>query len=130
MEADEQVVVFRTGILWEYDAIASALKDAGIPYFSCEETSSGLRLAMPAAPSGAPGTWWTVRVPFVALEDAKAVLAQFPFGDKVNPGVYDFTPFLNVKIVWKIAKICGIVVLVLIIVSFLSVFFNWITRVR
>lgn len=102
MRRDDQIVVFRTGSLVEFDSVTGALKDAGIPHFTREETSAGLRLATPAAPSVGPGTWWVVVVPRDAVEDARTVISEFPFGDKTSPDVWDFHPSKRVQIGWKI----------------------------
>ena len=102
MKRGDQTVVFRTGSLVEFDSVTGALKDAGIPHFTREETSAGLRLATPAAPSVGPGTWWAVMVPRDAVEDARTVISSFPFGDKTSPDVWDFQPSKKVQIGWKI----------------------------
>ena len=102
MRTDDQTVVFRTGSLVEFDSVTGALKDAGIPHFTREETSAGLRLATPVAPSVGPGTWWAVVVPRGAAEDAMAIISRFPFSDKTSPGVWDFQPSKRVQIGWKI----------------------------
>ncbi len=112
MKTDDQVTVFRTGSLVEFDSVTCALKDAGIPYFTREETSAGLRLAMPVAPSVGPGTWWAVIVPRQAADNARDIIQEFPFGDKTDPGVWDFQPTRNVKIGWKI-YIGGMLLLIL-----------------
>ena len=99
---DDQVTVFRTGSLVEFDSITCALKDAGIPFFTRSETSSGLRLATPVSPSVGPGDWLSIIVPEKAAEDARSIIGSFPFGDKTNPDVWDFQPTKKVQIGWKI----------------------------
>jgi hypothetical protein len=92
MRKNDQIVVFRTGSLVEFDSVTGALEDAGVPYFTREETSAGLRLATPASPSVGPGTWWMVVVPCGAAEDARTIISAFPFSDKTSLGVWDFQP--------------------------------------
>jgi len=108
---DDPVTVFRTGSLVEFDCVTCALKDAGVPYFTRGESVSGLRLATLAAPSVGPGTFWVVIVPRVAADDARSILAQFPFADKTNPGVWDFQPPPRAKLWWKI-YIWGILIVI------------------
>ena len=55
VELTNFVTVFRTGQLVHLDWAANALKEAGIPLQQREETSGGLRVAMPVAPSTGPG---------------------------------------------------------------------------
>jgi hypothetical protein len=102
MNEKDELVVFRTGSLVQLDMVTGELTTAGIPHFTREETSSGLRMAMPAAPSVGPGTWWTVIVPGKAAEDAHAVIATLPFDAKTNPDVWDFQPTQKVKLGWKL----------------------------
>jgi hypothetical protein len=99
---DDQIIVFRTGSLVEFDSVTCALKEAGIPFFTRTETSSGLRLATPVSPSVGPGDWLSVIVPRKAAEDARSIVVDFPFGDKTNPDVWDFQPTKKVQIGWKI----------------------------
>ncbi|MEO5367075.1 MAG: DUF2007 domain-containing protein [Magnetococcus sp. WYHC-3] len=113
MKTDDQIVVFRTGSIIECDSVTCALKDAGVPYFTREETSGGLYLAMPAAPSVCPGTWWSVVVPQPAVENARAIIAQFPFGNKTNPDVWDFQPKKSVKLGWKIYVAGGLLLVII-----------------
>jgi len=102
MRKDNQIVVFRTGSLVEFDSVTGALEDAGIPYFTREDSSAGLRLATPVSPSVGPGTWWMVVVPCGAVEDARTIISAFPFSDKTSPCVWDFQPSKRVQIGWKI----------------------------
>ena len=102
MRKDDQIVVFRTGSLVEFDSVIGALENAGIPHFTREKTSAGLRLATPASPSVGPGTWWVVVVPCEAAEDARTIISAFPFSDKTSPDVWDFQPSKRVQIGWKI----------------------------
>jgi hypothetical protein len=99
-ESTEFVVVFKTGKLVEIDAAVTALEEKGIPYFMREETSGGLRLAMPAAPAMGPGTWYSILVPKQSRNVAKKVLKQLPFEIKTKPGVWDFGPRHRIKFLW------------------------------
>ena len=100
--ASNHVVVFRTGQLIEIDMTVAALQDAGVPHFTREETSSGLRLAMPVAPATYPGVWWSLVVPREREEEAREILLHFPFAEKTDPDVWDFKPREPVKRGWKI----------------------------
>lgn len=74
MKTDDSkhVVIFRTGQLFEIDLAKGVLKDSGIPHFTRQETSAGLRVAMPAAPATGPGIWWALLVPAVTVADAQS----------------------------------------------------------
>ncbi len=98
---DDQIVIFRTGSLVEFDSVVGALKEEGIPHFTREETSGGLCLATPCSPSVGPGTWWVVVVPKAVAEEAQSVIARFPFGEKTSPDVWDFQPSKRVQMGWK-----------------------------
>jgi hypothetical protein len=89
------VVVLRTGQLWQMDMAEEALKQAGIAYFRQEETSSGLRLAMPLMPSAGPGMSFALLVPETAVAKALEVLSAMPFEIKTNPGAWDGLPGLG-----------------------------------
>ncbi len=104
MEPDhtKNVVVFRTGQLFQIDWASNTLKEAGIPFFTREETSGGIRIAMPAAPASGPGVWWSVVVPEQFAEKAKEALSELPFEVGTEPGIWDFKPTRKVKIGWKI----------------------------
>ena len=104
MAADhtDYVVVFRTGQLFQVDWVSNSLKEAGIPYFTREETVSGLRLAMPAAPATGPGVWWSVLVPVQLADKAKEVLSALPFKIGTESDIWDFKPTNRVKIGWKV----------------------------
>ena len=95
------VVVFRTGQVWQMDMAVNALKEARLAYFSQEENASGLRLAMPVAPTPGPGVCWSLLVPESAVEDAKRVLSELPFEIKTNPDAWDFKPEEAVKKTWR-----------------------------
>jgi hypothetical protein len=86
------VPVFITGRLIEFDMAVDALKRAGIPFETGEETGTGLKLAMPIAPGPGVGTFWSIRVPEKALADARSVLSDLPFPITTNPGPWDFLP--------------------------------------
>ena len=101
-ELTKQVVVFRTGHLIYFDWACDALKEAGVPFFGREETSSGLRLAMPVAPSTEPGICWALLVPEPAVPDARRILSQLPFEIRTEAGIWDFQPTQKVKRGWKV----------------------------
>jgi hypothetical protein len=113
-EAMNPVVVLRTGQVWQIDMAINALKEAHIPHLAEEETASGLRLAMPVAPSPGPGVCWTLRVPASQVDRAQQVLSALPFEVKTNPGAWDFNPDPAVKRVWGTWIVVALVFLALI----------------
>ena len=52
------ICVLKTGKTHEHYMAANALKDEGIPFYKEQETSSGLRLAMPFQSTMGPGTFF------------------------------------------------------------------------
>lgn len=96
------VKVLQTGQLIHMDWACNALDEAGIPYQRREETSGGIRLAMPIAPAVGPGTWWTILVPETSEAQAREVLAGLPFEQTATPDVWSFQPKPAVKLCWQI----------------------------
>ena len=88
----EMISVMRTGHLYKLDMADALLKEAEIPHFLRQELSSGLRLAMPVAPSMEPGTWWSILVPADHADEARTLLSELPFEITTNPGVWDSQP--------------------------------------
>jgi hypothetical protein len=114
--ADDQmnpVVVFRTGQVWQFDMAVNAMKGARIPHMAEEETVSGLRLAMPVAPTPGPGVCWALRVPAAEANKAQQVLSELPFEIKTNPDAWDFKPSPGVKKVWKAWIIVSLILLLI-----------------
>ena len=97
----DDVVIFRTGQLFEIDMASNLLKEIGIPFHTREETSGGLKLAMPAAPATGPGVWWCLLVPRTHSEQALKELESLPFCQGTNPGVWGFQPRPKIKLAWK-----------------------------
>jgi len=83
------VEVLRTGQLYQADMADLALREKGIPHFLRQETSAGLRLAMPVLPTMFPGTWWTIQVPKECLAEATDAIAELPFTTSRFPDVWD-----------------------------------------
>ena len=88
--------------MFEIDMAANLLKDKGIPHHTREETSGGLKLAMPAAPATGPGMWWCLLVPRTRAEEALRELEALPFCQGTDPGVWGFQPRPKVKLGWQI----------------------------
>jgi hypothetical protein len=107
------VTVFRTGNLVYLDWASNALEAAGIPFQRREETSGGLTVAMPAAPSSFPGTWWSIVVPEESLSRGQQVLAELPFEKTTNPGIWDFQPKAGGKTGWRIYAAVVLTIMVL-----------------
>jgi hypothetical protein len=104
-ELTKRVIVFRTGHLIYFDWACSALKQAKVPFFTQEENSGGLRLAMPVAPSTKPGISWAALVPESAIAAAQKVLSQLPVEVGAEAGIWDFNPSRKAKVAWKICII-------------------------
>jgi len=101
------VVLFRTGQIVHFDWVCNALEEAGVPFQRQEETSGGIRTAMPLSPSPFPGTWWNVRVPESLAREAQQIMDDLPFEKSSTPGVWSFGPTPSVKFGWQIfAGIC------------------------
>lgn len=86
----EEIVLLRTGKLLDADLLAAMLEDGGIPYYRRQELISGIEYAMPAAPFGGPGIWYTIRVPRSAESGAREILAGLPIEADDAPGPWDF----------------------------------------
>jgi hypothetical protein len=109
-------VAFRTGRIWEYDMVVNTLKDNGIPFQSFEESSSGLRLAMPLRPTPGPGVWWGISVPKQHLEKVNSLLSELPIDVTTEPDIWHFSSSGKVKLG---LKIYAWIALALLAVSFL-----------
>ncbi len=96
------VTVFRTGQLVHLEWACNALDEAGIAYQRREETSGGLHVAMPAAPSVGPGTWWAITVPEPLVPRAREVLASLPFAQTTTPEVWSYQPKPAGKLGWQL----------------------------
>jgi hypothetical protein len=99
--AADTEVVYRSGLLFEADLVADALKRADIPHFRREESSSGLDFAMPVAPTQEPGVLWSVVVPRGFLTRARRVISSLPVSKNLYPGVWGFHPRPEVKRFFK-----------------------------
>src|SRR5262249_17266360 len=112
-ELGEQVVAYRSGLLYEFDMVADALEAAGVPYFRREESSSGLSFAMPVVPVQGPGVTWAIVVPRRALKRAKRIIVGLPVSQDMHPGVWGFKPTTTSKRFFQVygALCLGIVLL-------------------
>jgi len=102
MSADSFVIVMKTGKLYELEMAKNELENAGVPFFVQQDSSSGLTLAMPLAPTMGPGIWYSVHVPQEFTAEAERVLEALPFETKTNPDVWDFGPTDKTKRLWKL----------------------------
>ena len=98
----EFLPVLRTGQLIHFDWACAALDQAGIAYQCREETSGGIRVAMPVAPAPGPGTWWTILVPESMASRARETLTSLPFEQTMAPDVWDFRPKRAGKLAWQL----------------------------
>ena len=97
----ELIQIMRTGQLYKLDMADAALKDAQVPHFTREETASGMRVAMPAAPSMGPGIWWAILVPEERAEEARSILSELPFEITTAPDVWDCLPEGRNRKMWR-----------------------------
>jgi len=109
-------IILRTGKMHELQMAENALKDLDIPYFTQEETSGGLRLAMPLATAMGPGVWWSLHVPEEYSERAKKVLETLPIDVTLNPDVWDFGPTSRVKKSWRIYALISLIITLIVII--------------
>ena len=85
------VMVLKTGRLFEAEILVDALTRAGVPHYERQESFSGVQFAMPAFPAQGPGVFFAVFVPEEAAEGARAILAELPIEHEL-PGVMAFRP--------------------------------------
>ncbi len=85
------IIILKTGRLYEADMLADALQKAGVPHYRREEHFSGLQEAMPALPMPGPGIFFTVVVPEVAQADAREILSVLPI-EPGEPGFWHYGP--------------------------------------
>ncbi len=116
---DRFVIILKTGKRYELDMAINALTEATIPYYTQEDGSSGVRLAMPISTSMGPGIWWTIFVPEKAVSRAQEVIERLPFETKTNPDIWDFGPAKKVKRGFKIYTWVILIVLLIALVKFL-----------
>jgi hypothetical protein len=113
--------VFSTGNRLQFDWVCGALHDAGIPYFSQECNVGGLRLAQPAFPTAQPGVSWSIYVPNTMAAQARDLIETLPFDKKDDPGFWDFSPYPEMKLLWKFLAVAMIMFF---IVSFIYTFWT------
>ncbi|KPK95192.1 hypothetical protein AMJ80_05195 [bacterium SM23_31] len=98
----EPVVIFKTGKIFELDMVTNVLQEKGIPFYTQEESLSGIKLAMSLQPTMGPGIWYSVLVPEKAAKDAKFIISELPIDIGTNPDIWDFGPSKVTKRSWKI----------------------------
>ena len=96
------ICVLKTGKTHEHDMAANALKDKGVPFYKEQETSSGLRLAMPFQSTMGPGTFFSILVPEKALDNARNILNELPIDVTTDPDLWHFSPNKKAKRFWII----------------------------
>ena len=102
MRSSNDVCIFRTGRLWDADMVCAALEEENVPYYRRQETSSGLEFAMSAAPTAAPGVWFTVWVSRELESEARAVLSSLPLDLDRVPDVVDFSSSRRARVAWRL----------------------------
>lgn len=113
VELTNFVTVFQTGQLMHFDWACNALEQSNIPFQRREETSGGIRLAMPASPAVGPGTWWIVLVPESFVLQAQEILKGLPFNQDPTPGIWDYQPKPQGKLAWQIYSVIVIGLLII-----------------
>ena len=112
MDNFSHIVVFRTGKIYEFDLVLNQLDAEGIPTFTQNQTSSGLRLATPATLTGDAGSWWTIGVPEEYIDQAKEIISELPCDQITDPEVWDFATSKsqqNLKFIYRTLAVIGIV---------------------
>ncbi|HAM53028.1 MAG TPA: hypothetical protein DCP92_20875 [Nitrospiraceae bacterium] len=122
---DNFVIVLKTGKRYELEMATNALTEANIPYYMQEDTSSGVRLAMPISTAMGPGLWWTLFVPERLVSKAQEVLEQLPFEVKTNPDIWDFGPSEETK---QGFKFYAWLMLIAVLVAFIKFLFDLFTK--
>lgn len=109
MHRENDVCVLRVADLWPADMVCAAFDDEGIRYYRRLETSTGLELAMPAAPAGGPGVFFTVWVPMEVRDQATALIDDLPIDPERHDGVVPASG--NSQAFWLMAAVGLVVVL-------------------
>ncbi|MBU4485883.1 MAG: hypothetical protein KKD38_03050 [Candidatus Delongbacteria bacterium] len=99
---NDYICILKTGKLLEHDLASNALKEKAIPFYKQVESSSGLRLAMPAQPAMGPGTYYNILVPRPFADEAINVLKELPIEMTTEPENWHFGASEKVKTGWKI----------------------------
>lgn len=118
----DTVTVLRTGKLFVFDMAVDEFKRKGVPHFTQEETVAGLVMAVPAAPSGGPGTWWTIRVPAHCEAEARSILDTLPFPTSTEPDVWDFAGSKGTE--WALRRVLLVVVILAVVYFVIRWFVN------
>lgn len=95
-------VVLRTGKIHEFDMAKSILSKREIPFIAQQEGVSGLKVAAPVTSAPAPGQWWSILVPIIAVHDAKIALSELPFEIETNPDIWHIGTAEKAKKAWRI----------------------------
>ena len=95
-------VIFRTGRSYEIEMASNVLTENKIPFHLQEETSGGLKVAMPLRPTPGPGVWWSIHVPKEKIDEARGILSELPMQIDVDADVWHFGPSERMKHGWKV----------------------------
>jgi hypothetical protein len=104
----KSVVVYRTGIVYEFDMVADAMTRAGIPYFRRRESIGGLSFAMPVMPSMAPGDMYAIVVPETWAARAKHFVAALPVSQGAQAGAPGFRSSKELTSQWAWVFVVGL----------------------
>jgi hypothetical protein len=96
-----QIEIFQTGKLWEIDVARDALRQNDIPFFVRTDSISGVRTALDAMPTAAPGVFWCLVIPDSVAPRAKEILRQCRLDVEKDPLIWDFAPSQKGKQFWK-----------------------------
>jgi len=125
MKSDDTnfMVIFRTGKSYEIEMASNTLRENDIPFHLQEETSGGLKVAMPVRPSPGPGIWWSIHVPEEKANEAKQILSELPMEVDTDPDIWHFGPTERKKRGWKVfAAIMLLLFLAWLVKSVLGIF--------
>ena len=96
------VCILKTGKLYEHDMAANALQENNIPFYKENESSSGLRFAMPFQPSMGPREFYSILVPEQRVDDAKRILRNLPIEITTKLDIWYYGESEKSKKHWKI----------------------------
>ena len=117
------MVILRTGKSYEIEMASNALRENDITFHLQEETSGGLKVAMPLRPTPGPGVWWSIHVPEEKANEAKQILSELPMEVSTDPDIWHFGPAERIKRGWKVfAVILLLLFLAWLVKSVLGVF--------
>ena len=93
--------IFRTDQLWQFDTARDALKENDIPFYGQSEGFGGMPTAVSAAPTQAPGVFWTILVPQESWDRANETLSKCRLETLPKPFATDEIPDPEARSFWS-----------------------------